>query len=38
MNNRKEEILAKARQSGKDEGLEHLDLKGKKQGEVVGFH
>jgi len=37
-NNRKEEILAKSRQSNKDEGLEYLDLKGKKHGEIVGFH
>jgi len=36
--NRKEEILAKSRQSNQDEGLEYLDLKGKKQGEIVGFH
>jgi len=37
-NNRKEEILAKVRQLNNDEGLEHLDLKGKKLGEYTGFY
>ena len=34
--NRKEEILAKSRQSKKDEGMEHATAKGLKLGEWIG--
>ncbi|MCL2372845.1 MAG: DUF6442 family protein [Defluviitaleaceae bacterium] len=34
--NRKEEILARSRQSKKDEGVEHATIKGLKLGEITG--
>ena len=33
---RKEEILARSRQSNKDEGMEHAEIKGFKLGERIG--